>query len=67
MAVWQLHRVEWCRVSRVRGWDTVRVAGAKVGIFGTNIVLEYPAYVRCRNADSVTTALVDTLQQQGPT
>lgn len=49
----------------VRGWDTVRVAGAKVGIFGTNIVLEYPAYVRCRNADSVTTALVDTLQQQG--
>ncbi|HEY0928632.1 MAG TPA: 5'-nucleotidase C-terminal domain-containing protein [Gemmatimonas sp.] len=49
----------------VREWDTLNVSGVKVGIFGTNIVLEYPSYVRCRNADSATTVLVDTLQQQG--
>ncbi len=49
----------------VRGWDTLRVSGVKIGIFSTNIVLEYPSYVRCRDADSATTALVDTLQAQG--
>lgn len=49
----------------VRGWDTLRVSGVKVGIFSTNIVLDYPSYVHCRNADSATTVLVDTLQQQG--
>lgn len=49
----------------VRGWDTLRVAGVKVGIFGTTVVRDYPAYVRCRDADSSTTALVDTLQAQG--
>ncbi len=50
---------------RVRGWDTLRVAGVKVGVFGTTIVRDYAAYVRCRDADSVTTALVDTLQREG--
>lgn len=49
----------------VKGWDTLRLAGVKVGIFGTTVVRDYPAYVRCHDADSVTTALVDTLQAQG--
>lgn len=49
----------------VRGWDTVRINGVRVGIFGTTVVRDYPAYVRCRNADSATTALVDTLQRAG--
>lgn len=49
----------------VRGWDTLRLAGVKVGILGTTVVRDYPAYVKCRNADSATTALTDTLQQEG--
>jgi 5'-nucleotidase/UDP-sugar diphosphatase len=49
----------------VRGWDTLRVAGVKVGLFGTTVVRDYAAYVRCRDADSTTTALVDTLVAQG--
>lgn len=49
----------------VRGWDTLRLAGVKVGVLGTTVVRDYPSYVKCRNADSATTALVDTLQQQG--
>ncbi len=50
----------------VRGWDTVRVAGVRVGVLGTTIERrDYPAYVRCVNADSATTRLVDTLQRVG--
>ncbi len=49
----------------VRGWDTLRVNGVKVGLFGTTVVRDYPSYVRCANADSVTTRLVDTLAAQG--
>ncbi|MEQ1690074.1 MAG: 5'-nucleotidase C-terminal domain-containing protein [Gemmatimonas sp.] len=45
----------------VRGWDTLRLSGVKVGIIGTTVALTYPSYVRCRNADSATTALVDTV------
>ncbi|MEP6764967.1 MAG: bifunctional metallophosphatase/5'-nucleotidase [Gemmatimonadaceae bacterium] len=47
----------------VRGWDTLTVNGIRVGIFGTTIVRDYPSYVQCANADSVTHALVDTLAQ----
>ncbi len=49
----------------VRGWDTVRVGGVRVGIFGTTVVRDYPAYVHCTDADSATTRLVDTLQRAG--
>lgn len=49
----------------VRGWDTVRVNGVKVGIIGTTVVLTYAGYVRCRDADSATTALVDTVTKAG--
>ncbi|WP_461414907.1 bifunctional metallophosphatase/5'-nucleotidase [Gemmatimonas sp.] len=49
----------------VKGWDTLRVSGVKVGILGTTVVRDYPAYVKCRDADAATTALVDTLQAQG--
>ena len=49
----------------VRGWDTVRVGGVHLGIIGTTVERDYPAYVRCRNADSATTALVDTLTAAG--
>ena len=49
----------------VRGWDTLRLSGVKVGIVGTTIALNYSAYVKCRNADSATTALVDTVAAAG--
>lgn len=49
----------------VRGWDTVRVSGVKVGIIGTTVQRDYPAYVRCADADSTTTALVDTVLAAG--
>ena len=49
----------------VKGWDTVTVDGVRVGVFGTVIVREYPAYVQCANADTVTHALVDTLSRVG--
>jgi 2',3'-cyclic-nucleotide 2'-phosphodiesterase (5'-nucleotidase family) len=48
----------------VRGWDTLRLNGVKVGILGTTVVRDYPAYVKCRDADSATTALTDTLVSQ---
>jgi 2',3'-cyclic-nucleotide 2'-phosphodiesterase (5'-nucleotidase family) len=49
----------------VRGWDTLRLGGVKVGVIGTTVVRDYPAYVRCRDADSATTALVDTVTAAG--
>lgn len=49
----------------VRGWDTLRLGGVKVGLIGTTVVRDYPAYVKCRNADSATTALVDTVTAAG--
>lgn len=49
----------------VRGWDTVRVGKIKIGIIGTTVVRDYPAYVQCTNADTATTAMVDTVLAQG--
>jgi len=49
----------------VRSWDTLRVGGVKVGVLGTTVVREYAPYVSCRDADSATTATVDTLLGQG--
>lgn len=49
----------------VKGWDTLTVDGVKVGVFGTVIVREYPAYVQCADADTATHALVDTLSHAG--
>ncbi len=49
----------------VKGWDTLTVDGVRVGVFGTTIVREYPSYVQCANADTVTRALVDTLSKTG--
>lgn len=49
----------------VRGWDTLRLSGVKVALIGTTVVRDYAAYVKCRDADSATTALVDTVTTQG--
>lgn len=49
----------------VRGWDTLRLSGVKVGIMGTTVVRDYAPYVKCTDPDMATTALVDTLVAQG--
>ena len=36
----------------VLSWDTLRLAGRKVGIFGLTLQGDYPAYVRCSDPDS---------------
>lgn len=58
------HEANGSAFPRVRGWDTVRVNGIKVGVFGTTVVRDYPAWVKCRDADTATTAMVDTLVAQ---
>lgn len=49
----------------VFSWDTVRLAGRKVGIFGLTLQGDYPAYVRCSDPDSAARLVIDTLVQQG--
>jgi 5'-nucleotidase/UDP-sugar diphosphatase len=49
----------------VLGWDTLRLAGRKVGLFGVTLRGDYPKYVRCADPDSAARVAVDTLQQQG--
>jgi 2',3'-cyclic-nucleotide 2'-phosphodiesterase (5'-nucleotidase family) len=49
----------------VRGWDTLRLSGVKIGIVGTTVVRDYSPYVGCRDADAATTALVDTVTARG--
>jgi 2',3'-cyclic-nucleotide 2'-phosphodiesterase (5'-nucleotidase family) len=49
----------------VRGWDTLRVGGVKVGVLGTTVLRDYAPYVSCRDPDRATTAAVDTLLGEG--
>jgi 2',3'-cyclic-nucleotide 2'-phosphodiesterase (5'-nucleotidase family) len=49
----------------VRGWDTLRVGGVKVGLLGTTVLRDYAPYVSCRDPDRATTAAVDTLLREG--
>jgi 2',3'-cyclic-nucleotide 2'-phosphodiesterase (5'-nucleotidase family) len=49
----------------VLAWDTLRLAGRKVGLFGVTLKGEYPQYVRCADPDSAARVVVDTLQKQG--
>jgi 5'-nucleotidase len=46
-------------------WDTVRVQGYKIGIFGLTLQGDYRAYVHCGNPDSAATRAVDTLSALG--
>jgi len=42
-------------------WDTLRVFGRKIGIFGLTMQGSYPAYVRCGPPDSAAVVALDTL------
>ena len=46
-------------------WDTLRVSGHKVGLFGLTLQGRYPAYVRCANPDTVAHRVIQTLADEG--
>ena len=49
------------RFPKVLPWDTVRVSGHLVGLFGLTLTGDYRSYVRCANPDSAAKVAVDTL------
>ena len=50
---------------KVQPWDTVRVSGHLVGIFGLTLQDSYRRYVACSDPDSAATRAVDTLSAVG--
>jgi 5'-nucleotidase / UDP-sugar diphosphatase len=50
---------------KVLPWDTVRVSGHKVGLFGLTLQGPYPSYVRCSNPDSAAHRTIETLSAEG--
>ncbi len=49
------------RFPKVLPWDTVRVSGHLVGLFGLTLAGAYRSYVRCANPDSAAKVAVDSL------
>lgn len=45
----------------VEPWDTIRVSGHKVGIFGLTLPGAYPSSVRCTNPDSAARRTIEAL------
>ena len=50
---------------KVKPWDTVRMSGHLVGIFGLTLQGSYRRYVACSNPDSAARRAVDTLSAVG--
>jgi 5'-nucleotidase/UDP-sugar diphosphatase len=50
---------------KVLPWDTLRVSGHKVGMFGLTLQGPYPAYVRCSNPDTAAHRVIQTLTDEG--
>lgn len=46
-------------------WDTLRVFGKKIGIFGLTLQGQYPRYVQCGSPDSAATVALDSLTALG--
>ncbi len=53
------------RIPGVLPWDTVRVFGKKIGIFGLTLQGPYPKYVQCGSPDSAATVALDSLTAMG--
>ena len=49
------------RFPEVQPWDTVRVSGHLVGLFGLTLAGDYRSYVRCGDPDSAATIAADSL------
>jgi 2',3'-cyclic-nucleotide 2'-phosphodiesterase (5'-nucleotidase family) len=52
-------------LAKVLPWDTVRVSGQKVGIFGLTLQGAYRKAYRCLSPDSAAATAIDTLIAQG--
>lgn len=48
----------------VLAWDTVRISGHKVGLFGLTLQGAYPRYVRCSNPDTAAHRAIETLSSE---
>ena len=53
------------RFPGVLPWDTVRVFGKKIGIFGLTMQGQYPTYVQCGSPDSAASVALDSLAAMG--
>ena len=51
--------------TRVLPWDTLRVSGHKVGLFGLTLIGAYRKAYRCTDPDSAAHVAIDTLVAQG--
>ena len=58
-------RADGSAFPKVLPWDTVRVSGQKVGIFGLTLQGAYRKAYRCADPDSAARQAVDTLVAQG--
>ncbi len=58
-------RADGTPLAKVLPWDTVRVSGQKIGIFGLTLVGAYRKAYRCTNPDSAASRAIDTLAAQG--
>ncbi|MEA2723388.1 MAG: hypothetical protein QOH59_1159 [Gemmatimonadales bacterium] len=50
---------------KVLPWDTLRISGHKVGLFGLTLQGNYPPAVQCTNPDSAALRAVETLTTEG--
>jgi 5'-nucleotidase len=50
---------------KVQAWDTVRMSGHLVGLFGLTLQGKYRSYVKCGSPDSMATRMADTLTAVG--
>jgi 2',3'-cyclic-nucleotide 2'-phosphodiesterase (5'-nucleotidase family) len=50
---------------KVLAWDTVRVSGHKVGLFGLTLQGVYPQGARCSNPDTAAHRAIETLTSEG--
>jgi 2',3'-cyclic-nucleotide 2'-phosphodiesterase (5'-nucleotidase family) len=52
-------------IPKVLPWDTLRVSGHKVGLFGLTLQGPYRPEIRCTNPDSAAKRVVETLTAEG--
>ena len=52
-------------LAKVLPWDTLRISGHKVGLFGLTLQGTYPRTVRCTNPDTAAQRAVETLSAEG--
>jgi 2',3'-cyclic-nucleotide 2'-phosphodiesterase (5'-nucleotidase family) len=58
-------RADGTPFAKVLPWDTLRVSGHKVGLFGLTLRGSYPTYVRCSNPDTAAHRVIQTLADEG--